>query len=108
MINEEWCTDYEGRCGNCHEPLMDGDKYCRHCGTKRGKGKFKPYQNLMQCIYGPRPVERTRQCTKCKKIWKTMQMIDNENYCPYCGARSRIIEEDVEKKSEINFWDMFK
>ena len=40
---EEWSTDYSGRCGNCHERLGKNDKYCRYCGTKRGEGKFRPY-----------------------------------------------------------------
>lgn len=80
MYNEELCTDYEGKCGNCHEYLREGDKYCRYCGTKRGDGKFEPYQNIMQCIYGPMPVERVRKCTKCKKTWKTKLMIDNEDF----------------------------
>ena len=93
MYQEEWSTDYEGRCGNCHSRIRDDEKYCRYCGTKRGEGKFEPYQNVMQCIYGPMPVKRVRKCTKCKKKWKTMVMIDDQNFCPDCGSPSKIIRE---------------
>jgi len=109
MYNEEWCTDYEGKCGNCHKSLRDGEKYCRYCGTKRGDGKFEPYQNLIQCIYGPMPVERVRKCTKCKNKWKTNLMIDNEDFCPDCGAPSRIIKEGSQKEQQkFSFFNIFK
>lgn len=91
--NSSLSTDYTNRCGNCHEYLQKGDKYCRYCGTKRGKGEFQPYQNVIQCIYGPMPIERTHKCTKCRRQWTTMLMLDNQDYCPRCGARSEIIQE---------------
>lgn len=83
---ERWSTDYEGRCGNCHSRLQENDKYCRHCGTRRGEGAFEPYQNLMQCIYGPRPVERKHRCTQCPHTWVSCLMVDDEDYCPECGS----------------------
>lgn len=108
-LDEMWFTDYEGKCGNCHGELKDGEKYCRYCGTKRGDGKFEPYQNLMQCIYGPMPVKRVRKCTNCSKTWETMLMIDHEDYCPDCGAPTEIIEEDGQKpRKRNNFGISFK
>ena len=98
MYSEKWSTDYKGKCGNCHDALREGDKYCRYCGTKRGDGKFEPYQNIMQCIYGPMPVKRVHKCPKCQNTWKTLLMIDNQDFCPNCGSRSRIIEEDESMK----------
>ena len=86
-FGNQLCTDYEGKCGNCHKSLSDGDRYCRHCGTRRGEGKFEPYMNLMQCIYGPLPVKRTHTCPTCRTAWVRELMIDNEIYCPHCGGR---------------------
>lgn len=96
-LEDEWSTNYDGKCGNCHKSFRGDEKYCRYCGTKRGEGKFKPYQNLMQCIYGPPPVKRVRKCTRCNNRWETFEMIDKEDYCPLCGAPSQIIQEDSEK-----------
>ena len=69
-------TDYRGRCGNCHE-LFDNDeeKYCKYCGTKRGEGEFKPYDNQIYCIYGPMPEKRTRECVKCGNQWTYINKI---------------------------------
>ena len=91
-FSSQLCTDYEGKCGNCHESLSDGDRYCRRCGTRRGEGKFEPYLNLMQCIYGPMPVKRTHTCPTCRTAWVRELMIDNEIYCPHCGGRVSIQE----------------
>lgn len=85
--NTEWITEYEeNQCGNCHAYMAPEDKYCRICGTKAGEGAFAPYQNLMECIYGPRPVERTHVCKQCGHKWTTCRMLDRENYCPKCGG----------------------
>lgn len=94
MYQDEWSTDYKGRCGNCHELISDGEKYCRYCGTKRGEGKFKPYLNMIQCIYGPAPVKRKHICKVCNNTWERELMIDDECYCPQCGNKVEIIESD--------------
>lgn len=108
MFQEDWSTDYEGRCGNCHETLGNNEKYCRYCGTKRGDGKFEPYLNIMQCIYGPMPVKRIRKCTKCRKKWETLLMIDKQNFCPNCGSPAEIIEVDGKRIKKTGFWGLFK
>ena len=79
--------DYEGRCGNCHK-LFDEpeDEYCRYCGTKRGEGEFRPYDNMNECIYGPPPTERVHTCRKCGYTWRTRRMIDRSAFCPKCGG----------------------
>lgn len=76
----------KGQCGNCHAGLEPEDKYCRICGTKAGEGAFAPYQNLMQCIYGPMPVQRTHTCPQCGFSWITHLMIDRQRFCPKCGC----------------------
>ncbi len=79
-------TDYEGRCGNCHKFFGEGDLYCRYCGTKAGEGRYEPYDDIMQCVYGPPPTERLHTCNECGYSWKSWAMIDNERYCPKCGG----------------------
>lgn len=85
--------DYRGRCGNCHE-LFDNDeeKYCKYCGTKRGEGEFKPYDNQIYCIYGPMPEKRTRVCVKCGNQWTYISMLDTEKYCVQCGGQSKLVD----------------
>lgn len=85
--------DRSRQCGNCHAGLEPGDKYCRLCGTKAGEGAFEPYQNLMQCIYGPMPVPRTHTCTKCGFSWQTTLMIDRQKYCPQCGSPATVSDD---------------
>ena len=82
-------------CGNCHRAL-GSDEYCRYCGTKRGNGKFDPYYNEPQCIYGPPPVRRLHNCNVCGYKWDTNVMIDRQGYCPKCGGSCSIIEEEEE------------
>lgn len=86
--NSNWTIPDSTRCGNCHALLGEGDKYCRICGTKAGEGEFEPYQQMMQCIYGPRPVSRTHTCEKCGYSWTTCAMLDMEQYCPQCGGNA--------------------
>ena len=50
------------------------------CGTKAGEGEFEPYQQMMQCIYGPRPVSRTHTCEKCGYSWTTCAMLDMDSF----------------------------
>lgn len=82
------CIDYEGRCGNCCRRLDEGDAYCRHCGTKRGEGKFEPYSNIMQCVYGPKPQKREYECSKCGYTWERVVMTV-DYHCPKCGGEAR-------------------
>lgn len=84
--NEGWTETDQSRCGNCHEKLQEGDKYCRICGTKVGEGAYEPYQDIMECIYGPEPALREHICDNCGYRWLTCYMVDDENYCPQCGC----------------------
>lgn len=102
-----WSTDYTGKCGNCHKWLGDGGKYCRYCGTKRGEGKFEPYQNMMQ-YYPPMPVKQVRECTKCKKTWETVLAIYGEKYCTDCGGSIQVIEQNGQKIKRKKFLGIFK
>ena len=87
-------TDYVGRCGNCHELFFnDEEKYCTHCGTKRGEGKFEPYDNAIYCIYGPMPEKRTRECVNCGNQWTYISMLDTKKYCAQCGGESKLIQD---------------
>ena len=86
--NDSWEKPMDTQCGNCHAYLGDG-AYCRICGTKRGEGKYRPYQNIMQCIiYGPMPIKRVHTCQKCGYQWETCVMIDDERFCPKCGGKA--------------------
>ena len=83
-------------CGNCHKPLGNDD-YCRYCGTRRGEGKFDPYFNEPQCIYGPPPISRLHTCNECGYEWETNTMIDRQRYCPRCGGSCKITEQEDDR-----------
>ena len=98
IINE---IDYTNRCGNCHSYLGEDDKYCRYCGTERGQGKFLPYKNVIDCVYGP-PVKKKYKCTACGHIWITGDLGgDQSKYCPQCGKKTLNVLEDKA------LWDFF-
>ena len=93
--NENWVIpDRDKQCGNCHASLQEGDRYCRRCGTSAGEGAYEPYQNVMQCIYGPRPVKRIHICEKCGYSWSTVEMLDRDKYCPKCGGNAPYTEDE--------------
>ncbi len=98
--NTGWVVPDDSYCGNCHARLREGDRYCRICGTRAGEGKFEPYQQVMQCIYGPMPLKRIHRCQSCGYSWSTCAMIDDENYCPKCGgnAPSEVDDRDMIQK----------
>lgn len=93
-------TDYSGRCGNCAASLGDNDKYCRVCGTERGKGKFEPFKNMMLLGYGP-PTKLKYKCSSCGDVWVEFERLGKETtYCPKCGA------DRIEKTDETQLdWD---
>lgn len=84
--NEGWRETSLAQCGHCHAYLKPDDKYCRQCGTKVGDGAYEPYQDLMETIYGPPPIERRHICQNCGNTWTVCAMIDSEKYCPKCGG----------------------
>ncbi len=87
--------DHENRCGNCHTLLKPDDKYCRKCGTERGKGKFEPFDNSSYAVYGPQ-IKVKYRCNNCNNIWITGALGgDYSRYCPMCGV-SRIVKEQDE------------
>ena len=84
--NQGWREPSSSQCGNCHASLEPGDRFCRICGTRAGEGAYEPYQELIQCVYGPMPISRTHVCQNCGYTWTTSLMSDNENFCPQCGG----------------------
>ena len=76
-------------CENCKNTYIEGDRYCRYCGAPLGKGEY--IEEDFSCIYGPPPVERKHTCKKCGFSWTTCLMIDDENWCPKCGASAPAI-----------------
>ena len=92
--NDKWIAPDYSCCGNCNARLAPEDRYCRICGTKAGEGTFDPIEEIMQCIYGPEPVERKHVCQKCGYTWTTCAMVDRENYCPKCGGPAPYLEDD--------------
>lgn len=95
--------DYDGRCGNCHARIGK-DSYCRYCGTKAGEGRFDPYEEIMQCVYGPPPVQRRHTCTQCGHTWESTAMIDRERYCPQCGGS--VTAEELENPRRGGFREL--
>ncbi|MBR0372952.1 MAG: zinc-ribbon domain-containing protein [Mogibacterium sp.] len=83
-------------CANCHNAYVEGDKYCRYCGAPLGTPKF--IEEEFSCIYGPPPVQRVHTCTKCGFSWSTCLMIDDEHWCPKCGAAAPVtaVESDYD------------
>ena len=79
-------SDYEGRCGQCHKLMSSEDNFCRYCGTPRGGGDFKPYENSNVCVYGP-PIATTHTCTRCGLSWTVNTLgSDDAQFCPKCGG----------------------
>ena len=91
--------EVEDRCGNCGSYLNPEDKYCRYCGTQRGKGKFSPELNArdVECVYGP-PVKTVRRCTACGHRWEMHSLgRDESKYCPQCGSAAiKTVETQLE------------
>ena len=85
-MNDGMSTDYENRCGNCQEEMNPYDKYCRNCGTKRGEGKFEPYYNVCDCLYGPFNILRKYVCKKCGNEWER-SIVFEDKFCPKCGEK---------------------
>ena len=52
-MSKNMVTDYTNRCGNCKAFLQTGDNYCKYCGTRRGEGKFEPFWEVTDILYGP-------------------------------------------------------
>lgn len=92
--------DYTGRCGNCHEPMDEADKYCKFCGTKRGQGRFLPFDNPMYCVYGP-PIKTKYKCRKCGTLWMTCALGGGKkaSFCPQCGEKKL----DMVDRRDIDF-----
>lgn len=87
-------TDYTDRCGNCTEYMRPGDKYCRHCGTRRGEGRFLPFYNQSTVLYGAPMVKMKYRCDNCGHLWVTGVLGgDNSLYCPMCGCDRLTLQE---------------
>jgi len=71
-------------CHNCKKEYIEGDKYCRYCGSPMGRAGY--IMDEMDYIYGPPPVKRTHECKSCGFTWTTCKMVDEEAWCPKCGC----------------------
>ncbi len=75
-------------CGGCGKPL-GSDRFCRNCGMSAKKAKYEPYDKyepyneVMQLVYGPPPVEFKHKCGSCGNSWTSSEI---EHYCPDCGG----------------------
>lgn len=91
--DDELDTDYTDRCGHCHAELDPEDKFCPYCGTKRGEGEFKPFENRIEVLYGP-PIDYKVTCKDCGNEWKTFEIgFSKIAYCPQCGSSSIDVQE---------------
>lgn len=80
--------EYRGRCGNCQAPLLKGARYCDQCGTKKGNGEFKPFENTIRILYGP-PIKIIQHCEACNYKWlKAGIGVKKSSYCPKCNSPS--------------------
>ncbi len=89
--NRGWVlhTDYSNRCGNCHEKMADEDKYCSACGTKRGNGRFIPYENATYGLYGSFDLIK-QECSKCGRK-RITTAFERSSYCTECGGHMLIL-----------------
>ena len=86
-MSEEFSNDYENRCGNCHLLMHPDDRFCRHCGTPKGRGAFLPYRNEINCVYGP-PTKEVVICHSCGHRWVTLGLGGDESkFCPECRSK---------------------
>lgn len=83
--------DYTDRCGNCHQFISPCDKYCKYCGTEKGKGRFLPFENKVYFMYGPPTLIKTK-CSNCGNISLHYFLPDHEaSYCTNCGLKTTSI-----------------
>ena len=86
-------------CANCRAYLQKEDKYCRCCGTARGRGAFVPKDNAIVYLYGP-PVKRKYKCAVCAHVWIDCCVGGKDvKFCPECG------EKTPQKQLERVFWN---
>ena len=80
-------------CENCENNYIDGDKYCRYCGSPLGSPKF--ITDNLACIYGP-GWEESLECKQCGFTWKSILMRAPERYCPKCGSEAMLRMEEYD------------
>ncbi len=78
-------------CPDCGNKWIEGDRYCRFCGSPTATPTFTPER--FATIYGPPPMNRLHQCAACGHEWVTCLMVDREKYCPLCGGEAPVIRE---------------
>ncbi len=84
-------------CENCHSELEKKDKYCRYCGTKRGKGAYRPERMEGYCVYAP-PIISRFTCRACGYKWTVDQLgRDESEYCPQCGEKKLSVQYEDEE-----------
>lgn len=91
-------TDYTNRCGNCHAHMDEKDKFCKFCGTRKGEGKFLPYENEAYAVYGP-PVKIKYTCKSCGHSWMYggLGSLRESKYCPMCRTQKIQMNESWDK-----------
>lgn len=100
--------DLEAWCGNCNAALDEFDKYCRHCGTKRGEGAFLPRQNGMEILYGP-PMKYKFRCSNCNHVWMESTIGPSDSkYCPKCGKMTIEVEDEINEWSRVFLDKLFE
>ena len=75
-------------CANCHNIISIEDKYCRYCGSGKGKEAFNPKDIEPEPpLYGP-PIKVKHICIKCGHKWTEITIEDEMAvYCPKCGSK---------------------
>lgn len=88
-------------CPDCGREYWPGFAYCRYCGAKYGEPEVRP--EVIMTLYGPPPVRREHECTRCGYIWTTHAMIDRERYCPQCGSPASVTELPDDDPPDFDF-----
>ena len=86
------------RCGKCSGYMERNDNYCSKCGAKWGGDDFDSADNTMQPAYGLPPVNFTFLCQSCGFEWTEILTINDNKYCPECGAANlKVTKDDGDK-----------
>ena len=95
-------TDYTNRCGHCHKYMNPNDNYCTYCGTEKGKGEFRPFDNHADTDFGV-SIKHKYRCNSCNNLWILDGYLGDAKYCPRCGKSN---PELVEQKPLDAFYQL--
>lgn len=75
------------KCNNCGNNILENDRFCRYCGTKKGEGSYNPEDDIIADLYGP-PTYEYHICGNCGRRFKMIIFDISNAYCPECAKKS--------------------